>query len=361
MIRSASCSYPRSRARAPLTSASWSRFPSRPGFGRCTVGGACRARPAWPPCPSRPDPASASARPRRPAFCTIRSAGRSPLALATASFAADRTVRASSRPRAHGHPCSARPSRRRSGPTAGRCSGTARTRAPPGALPLLAVRRPRRHRLLPGTVRPPRCAPERPDRPSARATRWRARRRTRTGGPLARVGRPLGFRTGTSVPEPAVADSGRDRCCPEAVDRRTPGGARPSPRAGGVAAPGARLRCGDAGSKKPSRAEAARRRRARVASLAFRVPTDRPSQVPSWQWARVRRNGICAERSPDTRKSPAEAGLLQVNPGGDLLSQGAPPQVPSAQAGLTAVFDMGTGVSPPPWPPEIYEERTSAP
>ena len=40
------------------------------------------------------------------------------------------------------------------------------------------------------------------------------------------------------------------------------------------------------------------------------------------------------------------------NPGGDLLSQGASPQVPSARAGLTAVFGMGTGVSPPLWPPE---------
>src|SRR5581483_9414161 len=49
-----------------------------------------------------------------------------------------------------------------------------------------------------------------------------------------------------------------------------------------------------------------------------------------------------------TRESPAEAGLSQVNPGGELLSQGAPPQVPSAQVGLTAVFEMGTGVSPPP-------------
>jgi hypothetical protein len=40
------------------------------------------------------------------------------------------------------------------------------------------------------------------------------------------------------------------------------------------------------------------------------------------------------------------------NPGGDLLSQGASPQVPSARADLTAVFGMGTGVSPPLWPPE---------
>ena len=38
--------------------------------------------------------------------------------------------------------------------------------------------------------------------------------------------------------------------------------------------------------------------------------------------------------------------------GGDLLSQGASPQVPSALAGLTSVFGMGTGVTPPLWPPE---------
>ena len=40
------------------------------------------------------------------------------------------------------------------------------------------------------------------------------------------------------------------------------------------------------------------------------------------------------------------------NSGDDLLSQGVSPQVPSALAGLTSVFGMGTGVSPPPWPPE---------
>ena len=35
-----------------------------------------------------------------------------------------------------------------------------------------------------------------------------------------------------------------------------------------------------------------------------------------------------------------------------LLSQGETPQVPSALAGLTSVFGMGTGVTPPLWPPE---------
>ena len=48
-----------------------------------------------------------------------------------------------------------------------------------------------------------------------------------------------------------------------------------------------------------------------------------------------------------TRWSPAEAGLLIEKSGGDLLSQGVSPQVPSALAGLTSVFGMGTGVTPP--------------
>ena len=34
-------------------------------------------------------------------------------------------------------------------------------------------------------------------------------------------------------------------------------------------------------------------------------------------------------------------------PGSDLLSHGVTPEVPSAEEGLTAVFGMGTGVSPP--------------
>ena len=46
------------------------------------------------------------------------------------------------------------------------------------------------------------------------------------------------------------------------------------------------------------------------------------------------------------------AGVIFERTGGVLLSQGVYPQVPSARAGLTAVFGMGTGVSPPPWPPD---------
>ncbi len=40
-------------------------------------------------------------------------------------------------------------------------------------------------------------------------------------------------------------------------------------------------------------------------------------------------------------------GPSTLMPGGDLLSQGVAPQVPSALAGFTSVFGMGTGGSPP--------------
>ena len=41
-------------------------------------------------------------------------------------------------------------------------------------------------------------------------------------------------------------------------------------------------------------------------------------------------------------------GNRQKNSGSDLLSQGNFPLVPSAQAGLTSVFEKGTGVTLPP-------------
>src|SRR6201999_4220507 len=44
--------------------------------------------------------------------------------------------------------------------------------------------------------------------------------------------------------------------------------------------------------------------------------------------------------------------LLSVFSGGVLLSRRATPRVPSALAGLTSVFGMGTGVTLPPSPPK---------
>ncbi len=49
---------------------------------------------------------------------------------------------------------------------------------------------------------------------------------------------------------------------------------------------------------------------------------------------------------------PTSGGLSASYSGDDLLSQGVSPQVPSALAGLTSVFGMGTGGTLPPWSPE---------
>ena len=56
------------------------------------------------------------------------------------------------------------------------------------------------------------------------------------------------------------------------------------------------------------------------------------------------------------QKSPVHVALssFALLPGGVLLSQGLPPQVSSALEVLTVVFGMGTRVSPPPLPPDIY-------
>ena len=53
-----------------------------------------------------------------------------------------------------------------------------------------------------------------------------------------------------------------------------------------------------------------------------------------------------------TKKGPLSGPLLTEKSGGVLLSQGISPQVPSALVGLTSVFGMGTGVTPPLWPPK---------
>ena len=62
------------------------------------------------------------------------------------------------------------------------------------------------------------------------------------------------------------------------------------------------------------------------------------------------RNATCIANA--MTPAPIGAGVIFERTGGVLLSQGVYPQVPSARAGLTAVFGMGTGVSPPPWPPD---------
>ena len=55
-------------------------------------------------------------------------------------------------------------------------------------------------------------------------------------------------------------------------------------------------------------------------------------------------------RTPPVR-GIGTGGVRPVGAGSDVLSHRAAPAVPSAQRGLTAVFGMGTGVSPALWPP----------
>src|SRR6186997_2185461 len=67
--------------------------------------------------------------------------------------------------------------------------------------------------------------------------------------------------------------------------------------------------------------------------------------LPGLNGAKTRRRGD-ASVSPSPKKS-----------GGVLLSQGQSSQVPSALEGLTSVFGMGTGVTPPLWPPKTCCQR----
>ena len=62
------------------------------------------------------------------------------------------------------------------------------------------------------------------------------------------------------------------------------------------------------------------------------------------------------ERTATLLKTTSRAGPMTCprveKSGGVLLSQGPTSQVPSALEGLTSVFGMGTGVTPPLWPPK---------
>jgi hypothetical protein len=77
------------------------------------------------------------------------------------------------------------------------------------------------------------------------------------------------------------------------------------------------------------------------------VPTDRPP-LPS------------PARGEGKENPPPEGDGIEVL-GNDLLSHRVTAAVPSALEGLTSVFGMGTGVSPPPWPPNAGDYTRPAP
>ena len=68
------------------------------------------------------------------------------------------------------------------------------------------------------------------------------------------------------------------------------------------------------------------------------------------------RHGILfSKRSSKSQKkglTPIDVRPFEIKSGGDLLSHPVAQAVSSAREGLTSVFGMGTGVSPPPWPPK---------
>ena len=106
----------------------------------------------------------------------------------------------------------------------------------------------------------------------------------------------------------------------------------------------------------------------RPARWSTRPSVERPTYPPvddrcaGESWSRTRgRSGSTPVANPvhqsrrDASPAPGGCGARVIDDsGGVLLSQELSLQVPSALAGLTTVFGMGTGVTPPLWPPETY-------
>ena len=97
------------------------------------------------------------------------------------------------------------------------------------------------------------------------------------------------------------------------------------------------------------------RRRTRIASRCVR-PRGPGARAPPLRGPRPvpRRSALVMPRH-NARRAAQWAARGDVQTGGVLLSRALAGQVPSALRGLTALFGMGRGVSPSPWPPETGE------
>ena len=201
-------------------------------------------------------------------------------------------------------------------------------RSPPVRSPL------ERPALVPPASRPVRLLPARggpPPRPAGRRPRRSSGSSRRT--PPVRPAAARGLRAGPSHPGPATARA-PEPLFPEPLSSRIR--LLPDPVFRGPL-------CEELG-------------RARSSFVVVRgghrrsVPADRPPtpMERGTHGRKRRRSGRDEAPRPETGRRRFEL----RNPGGDLLSQGVSPQVPSARAVFTAVFGMGTGVSPPLWPPE---------
>ena len=158
--------------------------------------------------------------------------------------------------------------------------------------------------------------------------------------PPALVPRPSGRPAPVRGPRASFDDpAGRLGRAPPEVGRPTPPPLAP-PLRRAPAAGRAPARAG-----RPLEEESGRRGSFGIRDSILRAITGesgRLSHAPMRKRRRRPRRGVPVQKALDAPK-----GASSKKSGGDLLSQGVYPQVPSAQAVLTSVFGMGTGVTLP--------------
>ena len=80
-----------------------------------------------------------------------------------------------------------------------------------------------------------------------------------------------------------------------------------------------------------------------------------PAQ-PASRWTPLARAN--PDHAAEQKRRAARERPPYINSGNDLLSRTVARAVPSALGGLTSEFGMGSGVSPPLWSPEFYNQKS---
>ncbi len=212
--------------------------------------------------------------------------------------------------------------------------------------------RPLSSRRPPAAPRPAGPEPSRRhgSRPAAGRPALSSLRGGRRSPPLFVPSRSAPFRRSRGRPSrfPSICDAPR-RATPPQVRAWDPAWSRPRALRASrgrrrASAPRRDLRSASSGSSSGLRSEGR-------AGTAAAYPATAPPQPGHTGEPR-------SEGPVDASEPPARGrGFAQARSGGDLLSQGISPQVPSALEGLTSVFGMGTGVTPPPSPPKPCCQR----